>query len=249
MPSHLAAWLALGGPCSRHNRARNSPRRPSAAIRVSVSVGPRALYAFCLGEGHVDIAAAILLVTWIIPAGTRDQPNVVNNYQSVFASADACEAARGKILQDAQRINVESRKSWAYLGPLAAMHDVHVSAVCADSGSHTKRNIDETMRVVPFPGWEAFRVPSEMSDDDVKKIIFGLQHKAEYKWLRMAAELGVAEAQADIGLRLFDKDHRHLPDEVPADAKEGLKWLNNVICFLIQSKNSRGYCIRYVQYD
>jgi hypothetical protein len=60
-------------------------------------------------------AAIALLVTWIMPGGT-DQPNVINSYQSTFASVEACEAAGDKIVQDAQRMNSEGRAKWEAYG-------------------------------------------------------------------------------------------------------------------------------------
>ena len=167
----------------------------------------------------------MLLVTWIIPAGTKDQPNVVNSYQSTFASIGACEAARDKVLQDAQRLNAESRAGWAVMGPLAATHDSHVSAVCAETGPQTQHDdsTENFRRGQAFPGWNVFR----FYPDDVRAAVdkvMGLNLKGEYRWAQMAAELGSAEAQAKIGLQLLDKTT--LPEEVHASTDEGLRWLN-----------------------
>ena len=63
----------------------------------------------------MDAATVVLLVTWIKPGGA-DQPNVINSYQSTFASVEACEAAGDKILQDAQRINSQGRAQWDAYG-------------------------------------------------------------------------------------------------------------------------------------
>jgi len=205
----------------------------------------------------MDIGTAILLVTWIIPSGAKDQPNIVNSYQSTFASIEACEAARDKIVQDAQRINAESRTKWdsvygqgggAFFG---SMHDVSVSAVCAGSDLKPKPGEPSPRApVVPqsehvpdacpeYPAvcwtrpvfrsdWKAFRVPKEMTAeqelDAISQLEAKLARKAQYKWARVAAEFGVAEAQADIGSQLMAEDL--LPDGVTRDPKEGLKWLN-----------------------
>ena len=80
-------------------------------------------------------ATVALLVTWIMPGGA-DQPNIINSYQSTFASVEACEAAGDKILQDTQRINSEGREKWDVYGRRVAgllWKDVSVSAVCVGS--------------------------------------------------------------------------------------------------------------------
>jgi hypothetical protein len=139
----------------------------------------------------MDTIAAVLLVTWIMPGG--DQPNVMNSYQSTFASMVACEAARDGIFQDAQRINIDSRTKWEpIIGVLASTHDVQVSAVCAEANLRT--NTDETTRTIPRPGWEIFKVPSKMTDIEIDQAVRDVGRRAEYKWARAAAEFGVAEA-------------------------------------------------------
>jgi hypothetical protein len=198
----------------------------------------------------MDAGTVALLVTWIMPGGA-DQPNVINSYQSTFASVEACEAAGDKILQDAQRMNSEGRAKWDVYGRQAAgllWKDVSVSAVCV--GSDLKAKPAEPRRAIaptppakhlrdtcgPYPddcwtqpisapGWDVFRAPYKMTTGEVTNAITTLEDKATYKWARIAAELGSAEAQAHLGIQLIG-DVSLLPKEVTRDANEGLKWLN-----------------------
>ena len=64
-----------------------------------------------------------------------------------------------------------------------------------------------------------------MTASEVINAITTQEDKATYKWARIAAELGSAEAQAHIGIQLIG-DVRLLPKGVTRDANEGLKWLN-----------------------
>lgn len=66
----------------------------------------------------------ILLVTWI----SGGQPPV--NYQTLFNSAEACEAARQAVLADAQRVKQQQVQEGGQMGALLAMQ-LRVSAVCA----------------------------------------------------------------------------------------------------------------------
>ena len=195
-------------------------------------------------------ATVALLVTWIMPGGA-DQPNVINSYQSTFASIEACEAAGDKILQDAQRINSEGRAKWDAYGRQVAdliWKDVSVSAVCV--GSDLKPKPVEPLRAIaptpsakhlrdtcgPYPddcwtqpisvpGWDVFRAPYKMTTGEVTNAITTLEDKATYKWARIAAELGSAEAQAHIGIQLIG-DVSLLSKGMTRDANEGLRWLN-----------------------
>jgi hypothetical protein len=198
----------------------------------------------------MDAATVALLVTWIMPGGT-DQPNVINSYQATFASVEACEAAGDKILQDAQRMNSEGRAKWDVYGRRVAdllWKDVSVSAVCV--GSDLKPKPAEPPHAIaptppakhlrdtcgPYPddcwtqpisatGWDVFRAPSKMTTGEVINAITTLEDKATYKWARIAADLGSAEAQAHIGIQLIG-DVSLLSKGVTRDANEGLKWLN-----------------------
>ena len=198
----------------------------------------------------MDAATVALLVTWIMPGGT-DQPNVISSYRSTFASIEACEAAGDKILQDSQRINSEGRAKWEAYGRRVAdllWKDVSVSAVCVGSDLKPKpaeppsaiapappaKHLRDTCGPQPddcwtqpisVPGWDAFRAPYKMTTGEVTDAITTLKDKATYKWARIAAELGSAEAQAHIGIQLIG-DVNLLPKGVTRDANEGLKWLN-----------------------
>ena len=57
----------------------------------------------------------ILLVTWI----SGGQPPV--NYQTLFNSAEACEAARQAVLADAQRVKQQQVQEGGQMGALLAM--------------------------------------------------------------------------------------------------------------------------------
>lgn len=198
----------------------------------------------------MDANTVALLVTWIMPGGT-DQPNVINSYQSTFASVEACEAAGDKIFQDAQRINSEGRAKWDAYGRRVAdliWKDVSLSAVCvgldlkpkpaeppraiapAPPAKHLRDTCSPYLddcwtQPISVPGWDVFRAPSKMTTGEVTNAITTLEDKATYKWARIAAELGSAEAQAHIGIQLIG-DVSLLPKGVTRDANEGLKWLN-----------------------
>jgi hypothetical protein len=191
-------------------------------------------------------ATVALLVTWIMP-GAADQPNVINSYQSTFASVEACEAAGDKILQDAQRINSEGRAKWDAYGRRVAdllWKDVSVSAVCVGSDLKPKpaeppsaiapKHLRDTCgphpddcwtQPISLPGWDVFRAPYKMTTGEVTNAITTLEDKATYKWARIAAELGSAEAQAHIGIQLIG-DVSLLSKGMTRDANEGLRWLN-----------------------
>jgi TPR repeat protein len=64
-----------------------------------------------------------------------------------------------------------------------------------------------------------------MTAGEVTNVITMLEDKATYKWARIAAELGSAEAQAHIGIQLIG-DVTILLKGVTRDANEGLRWLN-----------------------
>jgi hypothetical protein len=198
----------------------------------------------------MDAAKVALLVTWIMPGGA-DQPNVINSYQSAFASVEACEAAGDKILQDAQRINSEGREKWDVYGRRLAgllWKDVSVSAVCVGSDLKLKptepplatasapppKHLRDTCNPSPddcwtqpisVPGWDVFRAPYKMTSGEVINVITTLEDKATYKWARIAAELGSAEAQAHLGIQLIG-DASLFPKGLTRDTNEGLKWLN-----------------------
>ena len=143
----------------------------------------------------MNATAAVLLVTWIIPGQPPGQPQVINSYQSSFESVDACENARTSILHDAQRINDELKAKWTPVvgATIAATMNVSVSAVCTGSESET------------FTGTQ----------------IQTFAYRA-YRWARVAAERGDAEAQAEVGVDLVEiKELRWV-----SDRDEGLKWLN-----------------------
>ena len=78
---------------------------------------------------------------------------------------------------------------------------------------------------ISVPGWDVFRAPYKMTASEVINAITTQEDKATYKWARIAAELGSAEAQAHIGIQLIG-DVSLLPKGVTRDANEGLKWLN-----------------------
>ena len=198
----------------------------------------------------MNAATVALLVTWIVPGGA-DQPNVINSYQSTFASVESCEAAGDKILQDARRINSEGREKWDIYGRRVASllwKDVSVSAVCVESGLKPKpaepplaiasaspaKHLRDTCGPYPddcwtqpisVPGWDVFRAPYKMTAGEVTNAISALEDKATYKWARIAAELGSAEAQSHIGIHLIG-DLSLLPKGMTHDANEGLRWLN-----------------------
>jgi len=65
----------------------------------------------------------ILLVTWI----SGGQPPA--SYQTLFNSAEACEAARQAVLADAQRVKQQQVQEGGQMGALLAMQ-LRVSAVC-----------------------------------------------------------------------------------------------------------------------
>lgn len=62
-----------------------------------------------------------------------------------------------------------------------------------------------------------------MTSGEVINVITALEDKATYKWARIAAELGSAEAQAHLGIH---GDASLLPKGLTRDTNEGLKWLN-----------------------
>jgi hypothetical protein len=143
----------------------------------------------------MNATAAVLLVTWIIPGQPPGEPQVINSYQSSFESVETCENTRTSILQDAQRINNELKAKWTPVvgATIAATLSVSVSAVCTGSESET---------------YTGTRVQT-------------LAHEA-YKWARVAAELGDARAQAQVGADLVAREELRWM----SDSDEGLKWLN-----------------------
>jgi hypothetical protein len=152
----------------------------------------------------MNSSAVLLLVTWILPG----PPQVINSYQTSFSSIEDCETARTKVLEDAQRLNRESRAKWtSILGEgaataVAAANDVSVSAVCTGSDANPNPNSNPKI----FTG-----TPTQI-----------MAYEA-YRWARVAAELGDAEAQANLGIKLMGG----IPGlEWNADTAEGLKWLN-----------------------
>jgi len=78
---------------------------------------------------------------------------------------------------------------------------------------------------ISLPGWDVFRAPYKMTTGEVTNAITTLEDKATYKWARIAAELGSAEAQAHIGIQLIG-DVSLLSKGMTRDANEGLRWLN-----------------------
>ena len=118
-----------------------------------------------------------------------------NSYQTSFASIEDCENSRAKIFQDAQRMNAESRSKWTPVvgTTVAATLDASVSAVC--TGSDAKAYTGTNLQVMTYEA---------------------------YRWARVAAELGDAEAQAKVGADLIDnKELKWMTDTV-----EGLRWLD-----------------------
>jgi hypothetical protein len=65
----------------------------------------------------------VLLVTWFV----SNQPP--SSYQTIFNSAEACEAARNAVLAEGRRINAE--REGQPLGPVLALSTPTVTAVCA----------------------------------------------------------------------------------------------------------------------
>ena len=89
-----------------------------------------------LRQTDEGVKTTLLLVTWIVGG------HALNSYQTQFASAEACEAARVAILKDAERVSNALLLPNAVPPPPAgfkvdsARAPLAVSAVCVATGAN-----------------------------------------------------------------------------------------------------------------